>query len=302
MRAQLMIGALLTTVFFSLSAIFAKRSSRIFGPLRANLGRLLCALIVMGLWAHLFRGGLGGAGRDWFLFSGMVGIGMGDLASFAAILRLGSRPTVLITQCVAAPIAAVVEWWWLGSTLTAGQMVAGAVILAGVAVALVPDRAAQEEKPITRAGVALGILAALGQGIGAVISRKALAVAAVAGETPDSLTTAYQRIIGGFVVVALWFAVTSFLQRKTPTPRLNATPRDYSYIPLNALCGAVIGITCYQWALATTPSGIVLPIVACTPLVIIPFSKWLENEEPKLRSIVGGVIAVLGVVALGLLR
>jgi len=42
----------------------------------------------------------------------------------------------------------------------------------------------------------------------------------------------------------------------------------------------------------------VLPIVAITPLVIIPFSTYLEGERPTVRSLVGGVIAVAGAVAL----
>ena len=78
--------------------------------------------------------------------------------------------------------------------------------------------------------------------------------------------------------------------------------RAYLWIPLNALCGAVIGVSCYQWALATTPSGIVLPIVACTPLVIVPLSYWFDGEHPTRRSLVGGVIAVAGSIALALAR
>ena len=61
-------------------------------------------------------------------------------------------------------------------------------------------------------------------------------------------------------------------------------------------------MSCYQWALATTPSGIVLPIVACTPLVIVPFSFWLEGERPTRRSLLGGALAVAGVIALAAVR
>jgi drug/metabolite transporter (DMT)-like permease len=78
--------------------------------------------------------------------------------------------------------------------------------------------------------------------------------------------------------------------------------RNYVWIVVNAVCGAVIGVSCYQWALATTPSGIVLPIVATTPLVIIPFSYLLEGERPSRRSLAGGAIAVAGAVALALAR
>jgi len=41
-----------------------------------------------------------------------------------------------------------------------------------------------------------------------------------------------------------------------------------------------------------------LPIVATTPLVVIPFAKVVEGEQPTRRSLIGGVIAVIGAVAL----
>jgi uncharacterized membrane protein len=112
-----MFAAILTTVFYSLSAIFANRSIRAVGATTANLGRLFVALLLLGIYAHLFGGGFSGAGRDWFILSGAIGIGLGDLASFGALPLLGSRLTVLMAQCVATPIAMLTEWLWLGTTL-----------------------------------------------------------------------------------------------------------------------------------------------------------------------------------------
>ena len=66
------------------------------------------------------------------------------------------------------------------------------------------------------------------------------------------------------------------------------------------LAGPVLGMGTFQMALATVPSGIVLPITATTPLMVIPFAYWLEGERPSKRSLVGGVIAVAGAVALTL--
>jgi drug/metabolite transporter (DMT)-like permease len=66
----------------------------------------------------------------------------------------------------------------------------------------------------------------------------------------------------------------------------------------NGLAGPALGVSCYQWALKTTPTGVVLPIVALTPIVIIPFSYRVEGERPGNRSLLGGALAVAGAAAL----
>jgi drug/metabolite transporter (DMT)-like permease len=367
-----MTGAFLTTLLFSLSVIFANRSIRALGAMRANLGRLTLAVIVLGLFAHTLGNGLHGAGLHWFLLSGVIGMGLGDLALYGALPRIGSRLSLLMTQCLAAPIAALAEWLWLDVTLSPAQLLAGLVILAGVALALMPAKrtvpaalsSAAPSNPsarntaattplaatnatiassprtsvaahtaITWLGLTFGLLSAAGQGLGAVMSRKANLAAALAGEPTGGLTlgitAAYQRILAGFAITVLWFSIQALLTRsrsastKDVVPnRSRAVPRSFSsaetehvaslpvatsttrtwrsylWVPLNAFSGPILGVSCYQWALATTASGIVLPIVACTPLVIIPFSYWLEGERPTRRSILGAVIAVAGVVSL----
>jgi drug/metabolite transporter (DMT)-like permease len=70
----------------------------------------------------------------------------------------------------------------------------------------------------------------------------------------------------------------------------------------NALAGPTIGVGCYQWALRSTPSGIVLPIVATAPLVTIILTYFFDGLRPTRRALLGGVIAVGGAVALKLLQ
>ncbi|WP_221032830.1 DMT family transporter [Actomonas aquatica] len=304
-----MFASLLTTVFFSFSAIFATRSIKTIGSTTANLGRLALAMFFLGLYAHLFGIGLGGAGRDWFLLSGVIGMGLGDLALFAALPRLGSRLTVLMCQCIAVPVAMQAEWMWMGTRLTLGQISWAFVILVGVTVALMPSRRDPPKVPVTRLGLLFGFLAAVGQGLGAVVSRHAYEVTTAAGSSIDGVNAAYQRITGGLCITAAYFIIRHLAQRRretavTATPPLDRSTRlrGWALILANALCGPTLGVSCYQWALATTPSGIVLPIVATTPLVIIPLSYWIEGDRPSRRSVVGGIIAVAGVVALTLVR
>ena len=74
-----------------------------------------------------------------FLISGVIGVGLGDTGFYEALPRLGSRRSVLLVQCFTAPIAALIEWLWLGTTLNSAEIACIAVILIGVAIA--PARA-----------------------------------------------------------------------------------------------------------------------------------------------------------------
>ncbi len=68
----------------------------------------------------------------------------------------------------------------------------------------------------------------------------------------------------------------------------------------NGLAGQTIGVSCYQWAFQTTPAGVVLPIVATTPLVAMPITRLMDQERITIHAIVGGIIAVAGVIGLAL--
>src|ERR1041385_8316734 len=113
-----MFAAFLTTILFSLSVIFASRTVKLIGGTRANLSRVVLATMFLAIWAHAFGAGLGGSALRWFFLSGCVGFGLGDLALFASLSRIGPRLAILLTQCLAAPLAALAEWMWLGTTLT----------------------------------------------------------------------------------------------------------------------------------------------------------------------------------------
>lgn len=299
-----MLGAFLTTLCFSGSAIFANRSIAALGATRANLGRLIVALLCLGTFAHGWGAGWSGAGRSAFLLSGVVGMGLGDLALFAALPRLGSRLTVLMCQCIAVPIAMQAEWIWLGTRLRGAEIAWAAVILAGVAIALMPSRRNPPKVRVTALGLVCGFLAAAGQGLGAVLSRHAYELTSAAGGSIDGISAAYQRISGGLLITGGYYLVRAGLRRRAPARDQTAPApvrpprRAWLLVVANAWCGPVIGVSCYQWALATTPSGLVLPIVATTPLVIMPLSYWLEGDRPTPRSVIGGIVAVAGVVAL----
>ena len=302
-----MLPAFLTTLLFAMSAVSANRSTRVLGGMEANFWRITLATLLLGLWAHTFGSGVSGAALPYFLISGLVGFGIGDLAFYQTLPRLGSRLSVLLVHCLAAPLAALIEWLWIGTTLSSVQVAASLTILVGVSIALAPGKHLRISKPMLFWGILLGTVAALGQSFGAVLSRKAYQVASGTGQQIDGLTAAYQRIIAGWGVAAIGIVIARRHARSsTDTSGLADLPGQprpglrlaWPWVVANAVAGPTLGVGCFQWALATQPTGVILPIVATTPIVVIPFTLLLEGERPRKRSLLGGVIAVLGAIVL----
>lgn len=304
-----MLAAFLTTILFSISAVSAARTTKVLDGTEANFWRLCVATLMLAAYAHTYSIGLTGAAFSVFLISGLVGFGVGDLALFQALPRLGSRLSVMLVHCLAAPMAGFIEWAWLGTTVTLKEVLCSITILGGVSLALAPSERLHLPAKQFVPGIIFGVIAALGQGLGAVLSRRGYEVAAQAGDNIDGIGAAYQRIIGGVLLSGVWLLYVKrhslkevVLRQPSDQPAaasLSSVWRTIGpWIMLNAIAGPTLGVSCYQWALKTTPTAIVLPIVALTPLVVIPFSRYMEGEKPSLRSLIGGVIAVIGAIAL----
>src|ERR1043166_8398232 len=189
-----MFPAILTTLFFSVSAVAAARMTRLVPPIEANLWRIGIATTLLGLWAHIFGQGFAGVSLPYFLLSGCIGFGIGDFFLYQAFPILGSRLCMIMVHCLAAPLSATVEWAWMGTKLTPPQIACTILILIGVAVALAPREHLHLPPKVLAWGILCGLIAACGQGMGAVVSRKAYFVLQASHQHVDGITAAYQRI------------------------------------------------------------------------------------------------------------
>src|SRR5262249_1401163 len=149
-------------------------------------------------------------------------------------------------------------------------------------------------------------------------------------ETISGHDAAFQRIVGGLAVAGIclvvvkggaWKAVNSKPQtpnsRETPNSKLQqqevssseeeegSEPTDLHrigrkwlragpWILANSLAGQTLGVSFMQRAFETTPTGLVLSIIATTPIVVMPLVYVFEGERPTRRSVGGGLVAVAG--------
>lgn len=301
-----MIAAIFTTLFFAFSAVTGQRVAVMLGGAWGNLMRLGLAAVVLGWLVAIFTpDAIRWPSFQWFFISGLIGFGLGDVALFTAYERIGSRLTILLNLCLAPLFAMVLEWLWLGNGVSLRVVVCALLILAGVAMAIRPGSKSLAKVALRGrywVGILAAIIAGFGQGTGAVISRKAEAVANELGASGSGITAAFQRVLAGLLFSAIAVILVRVFGKRNngESWRSPLDPKVVPWLLGAALFGPVIGVSCFQWALQDLESGIVLAVVALTPIVMLPLARITEGDYPSRLALVGAVVAVAGVVLLNL--
>jgi len=298
-----MLPSLLCACLYALSGICGQRAAVAYGSLRANAIRLVIAMLCLALMAWKF-GALefNTVEARWLLVSGAVGFGLGDMALFLAYPRLGSRLTLLLMLCAAPLCGSLGDWWLLGTIVSPHQALAAVVILAGVVLALSQGvRVPRLDAAAFIPGVVFAILAGLGQGFGAALSRYAQSFAD-GGLHLNGISQAFVRVVAGAGVSTVFWLLHASWSRPAASAGTSASAEDVSvrsapvWLVGTALFGPVLGVSCFQWALLTSKSAVVLAITAITPVLVMPLAAYVERDEPGVWAVIGGLIAVSGVV------
>jgi drug/metabolite transporter (DMT)-like permease len=217
--------------------------------------------------------------------SGVVGIGIGDTAYFAAINCIGPRRTLLM-ETLAPPLATLLAWWALQETLSLSACVGIGLTLTGVSwVVLERIPAVDQASAQPLRGIAWGLLAALAQAGGAVLSRSALVTTDI-----DPLWSALIRIAAG--TMALLPIVLARSSRSTFA--LLATRRLLTVIGTTALFSTYLGIWLQQISLKYAATGIAQALSSTSPLFVIPLVMY-RGEKVSARAIAGVFVALIGV-------
>jgi uncharacterized membrane protein len=293
-----MFPSLLAAFLFAASGISGRRAAVALGPLRANAWRLVLAAVLLGAWVSV-RGSVDFSTRavQWLLVSGVVGFGLGDMCLFLAYPRLGARLTLLLNLCSAPLFGALLDWVLQRESLSAAQFGASALVLGGVSVALLGGHGGERKwSPEMFGGVIAAVGAGLGQGCGAALSRHAQALAASDGAVLDGITQAFVRTLPGMTLSIIVWQVVARVRRELPAMTVGG--RAWQWLAAAVMCGPVLGVSCFQWALGLQSSVVVLSITASAPVLVMPMSAWIDGDRPPKIAVAGAILAVAGVILL----
>ncbi|BAZ50175.1 hypothetical protein NIES4103_27890 [Nostoc sp. NIES-4103] len=221
--------------------------------------------------------------------SGAVGIGLGDTAFLAAINYLGAR-RVLLIGTLAPPMTAIAAMILLGEQLNMIAWCGILLTILGVAW-VVTERVPTTSDNFTThlwQGIGFGLLAAITNAAGTVISRLAFASSTVA-----PLWAALLRLSAGvlIILISIWF---SRLRQKTLYYPYWQSWRVILATCFAAFCGTYLGIWLQQTAIKLTSAGIASTLLQTSPLFVIPIAVSM-GEKVSWRAIAGVIIAIAGI-------
>jgi drug/metabolite transporter (DMT)-like permease len=270
------------------SSIYAAVGKQV-PPLSLNLAKGAIAIVLISLTLALRSMNLPDV-PVWaialLLLSGAIGIGLGDTAFFTSLNCLGARRGLLL-ESLAPPITALIALIALQEQLTVLAWAGIMLTMAGVAWVVVertPNTSTFQFRP--RQGIISGMLAALGQASGAVLSR-----ATLSGTDIDPLWSSLLRLLGGVLVLLVLITV----QRQQHGLIVVARSRQLlTTVAIAAFLGTYLAIWLQQTALKFTEAGISQALGATSPLFVIPIALW-TGDRVSLRAIIGMAIALSGV-------
>ncbi|MFH1264006.1 MAG: DMT family transporter [Pseudomonadota bacterium] len=222
--------------------------------------------------------------------SGLVGFAWGDYYYFRSLVILGPGRATLLSST--APLFTLIFAWPLLGELPGPIALLGmALTLAGIFTVLKPrsTRWLVHARGATLTGVYAGVLASIGQAGGYVISKQAL------HSGLDALSATVIRIAAG--AVAVWL-LAAFRERPLRSFEALRNRRAASFMIGGAFLGPFLGVTLSLVALQFIEAGVASSITAIFPVLALFVSWRFHGEKLTIRTLVGTLVAVAGVVVL----
>jgi drug/metabolite transporter (DMT)-like permease len=290
-------AALFTSFCWSLSAIgfsLAGRqfSSQVTNRVRVTLAFLALLLINATLYGQPIPFNAGGAHWGWLMLSGIVGLALGDAFLFRSYQLVGPRIGLLLLS-LAPVFGAAIAGLLFGEKLSTLQFAGMAVTLAGIGWVVLTRpalRAGEEQTRLSAQGVLFGMIAALGQAGGLVLSKQGMN-----GNFPPFAGTIIRMTAA---IVFLWVMAGFQKQVGKTAGAIREHPTALGWTAFGAFFGPVIGVSASLLAIQHAEIGVASTLMALPPVFMLPISYFVFKERFGWQSVAGTLLAIIGVALL----
>ena len=223
------------------------------------------------------------------LFSGIIGIFLGDTLLFIALQKIGPRRNNILFS-LAAPFTVILNIIFLNEIMSTINLIGCIIVFCGVVVAIAYGNSKDKNhrwevvEGNVYLGVSLGIGAALCQAIGLIMMKPILTMGA------DPIASAALRTAISFVFLAFTF----FLNYKIFNTKTNLSFKIVGQSILSGFLGMALGMSLLLIALKYADAGIVATLSSTSPIMIL-FLIWLLTKKiPTIGAWIGTVLAIIG--------
>ena len=223
------------------------------------------------------------------LFSGIIGIFLGDTLLFIALQKIGPRRNNILFS-LAAPFTVILNIIFLNEIMSTINLIGCIIVFCGVVVAIAYGNSKDKNhrwevvEGNIYLGVSLGIGAALCQAIGLIMMKPILTMGA------DPIASAALRTAISFVFLAFTF----FLNYKIFNTKTNLSFKIVGQSILSGFLGMALGMSLLLIALKYADAGIVATLSSTSPIMIL-FLIWLLTKKiPTIGAWIGTVLAIIG--------
>ncbi len=293
-------AALFAALLWTANAILFSAAGKRIGSVGVNAFRILVAIVFLTASHIIILETLIPAANSaqwfWMGISGIVGLGIGDFALFAAYVIIGPKRSLLLMAL--APVSSVIGGYlMLNEELGPLAFLGIAITLIGIIIVVMEKKEDENDFKIEEGkktyGYILGVIAAVGQGVGLVISKYGMKTVATDPEVPlDPLSATLIRMIVGAVFIWICIMVAGKL------PKTIKSLRDKQALKLTsagAFVGPFLGVWLSMVAITFTQAGIAMTLMSLMPVFVIPTVFLLYREKTSKRGMMGAFVSVIGV-------
>lgn len=297
--------ALLTTLCWSLGIFPFTEAAKRIGAAPLNQYRLLLAWLITSVilfyWNSISPTELFAKPQPYhYIFlglSGIIGFSIGDYCSFTSFKLLGPKLGSLYTT-FAPGAALIIAYFALDQSINLIGIIGILITIAGVIWLTLSKKDSAEANKVgytrDKKGITYGILGALCQGTGLVLSKYGMDYYT---EKLPTMHAVWIRLLFAFSAA---FLVTIFAGKlkQNSRPIFTNEKNNLPFMFLGTLLGPVMGVTLSLLTIQKLEVAIAQTIFALMPLFVLPISFLAYKEKITLQSVLACIIALVGVLLL----
>ncbi|HAS6030201.1 EamA family transporter [Vibrio vulnificus] len=283
--------ALAAALLWAIASLLSVTPAQHLGSFAYSRWRMGCTAVMLSSMA-LFTGGWSSVMAEHItpmMFSGLIGIFIGDTALFACLNRMGPRQAGLLFSCHAV-FSAILGYFLFSESMTSMELLGSLLVFSGVVLAIFFGRRGQSQNALETVkgaawiGIALGLLAALCQALGGIIAKPVMQT------DIDPVAASAIRMISAFVAHCLLRATGAKISQATQ--KMNG--RIFTITAINGFLAMAVGMTLILYALRDGNVGMVALLSSTTPIMLLPILWIYTKQRPNRYAWLGAFVAVAG--------